>query len=256
MPRDTLPENAPARKNRVSLDGVGTTTRMDLAVDRLGASAHPTGGTCRPVVLFHSGWPAWSNTGTNVSKTGAARDAAEETRPRNKARRQRKGSMRAPPLLVLFATGWRRPIDHTRPNTVIGTRMTRAAAPQGWSRRPDGAHAQSRASLLPGPEGEGRPGVAEVFPVCASLDSVHIRSPQGEEGASGWPVAEGGHRVVCAPAPGHLTRPGGPTSPLCCRRPFAYPRTRVSPAAWPGGEVPPRPTAGRAPRVIGPRRRV
>jgi hypothetical protein len=179
MLRDTLPENTPARKHRVSLDGVGTTTRMARAVDRLGASAHPPGGTCRPVVLCQSGWPAWSHPGTNVSTTGAARGAAEETRPRNKARRQRKGSRRAPPLLVLCATGWRRPLDHTRPNTVIGTRTTRATAPQGWPRRPDGAHAQSRASLLPGPEGKGRPGVAEVLPVCASLVSVQIRSPRG-----------------------------------------------------------------------------
>jgi hypothetical protein len=33
MPRGTVPENAPACKSRVSLDGVGTTTRTDLVVD-------------------------------------------------------------------------------------------------------------------------------------------------------------------------------------------------------------------------------
>src|SRR5262249_13131334 len=33
MPRGTRPANAPARKRRVSLDGVGTTTRRALAVD-------------------------------------------------------------------------------------------------------------------------------------------------------------------------------------------------------------------------------
>ena len=50
------------------------------------------------VVLCHSGCPAWSTTGTNVSTTSPARDAAEETRPRNNARRQRKGSIRDRPL--------------------------------------------------------------------------------------------------------------------------------------------------------------
>src|SRR5712691_2779458 len=87
---------------------------------RLGASANPTSGACRPVVLCHSGCPAWSNTGTNVSKTSPARDAAEETRPRKNARRQRKGSIRELPLPVMFATGWRVPVDHTRPDTVWG----------------------------------------------------------------------------------------------------------------------------------------
>ena|SRR5437016_11235087 len=43
---------------------------------RLGASANPLGGACSPVVVCHSGWPAWSNTGTNVSMTSPARDAA------------------------------------------------------------------------------------------------------------------------------------------------------------------------------------
>ena len=57
--------------------------------------------------------------------------------------------------------------------------------------------------------------------------------------------------VAYAPRPWHVTLSRMPISPLCCRRPFAYPRTRVSPAVWPGGEVPPRPTARRAPRVIG-----
>src|SRR5262245_37387858 len=84
---------------------------------RLGASANPTSGACRPVGLCHSGWPAWSNTGTNVSKTGAARDAAYETRPRNNARRQRKGSMGASPFPVMFATGWRVPVDRTCPHS-------------------------------------------------------------------------------------------------------------------------------------------
>src|SRR5262249_6223018 len=58
--------------------------------------------------------------------------------------------------------------------------------------------------------------------------------------------------VAYAPRPWHVTLPRMPISPLCCRRPFAYPRARVPPAAWPGGEVPPRPAAGRAPRVVGP----
>jgi hypothetical protein len=58
--------------------------------------------------------------------------------------------------------------------------------------------------------------------------------------------------VAYAPRPWHVTLPCMPTSPLCCRRPFAYPRARVPPAAWHGGEVPPRPAAGRAPRVVGP----
>ena len=56
---------------------------------RLGASANPTKGAWRLVVLCHSGWPAWSTTGQIVSTTSPARDAAEETRPRKKARRQR-----------------------------------------------------------------------------------------------------------------------------------------------------------------------
>src|SRR5439155_15200786 len=91
---------------------------------KLGASANPTGGACRPVVLCHSGCPAWSNTGTKVSNTSPARDAAYETKPRNNARRQRKDSIRARPLLLLPVTGCRGHGAHTRPEIVVGRRHT------------------------------------------------------------------------------------------------------------------------------------
>src|SRR5262245_48090773 len=109
---------------------------------RLGASANPTGGACRLVVLCHSGCPAWSNTGTNVSKTSPARDAAYETRPRNNARRQRKGSIGDCPLLLLLVTGCRGRVTHTRSEDGRGTSLHRLRVISGRLRRLDGQHAQ------------------------------------------------------------------------------------------------------------------
>src|SRR5438309_11255742 len=93
--------------------------------------------------------------------------------------------MRAPPLLVMFATGWRVPVDRPHPDPVWGTRTTRAAPSQGCSRRLDGEHAQLIASKLPCPEGRGGTGVAQLFPERTPLVLVQVSWHQGEESRGG-----------------------------------------------------------------------
>jgi hypothetical protein len=98
MPRDTLPENAPACKHHVSLDGVGTTPRMARAVDRLGASAHPPGGTCRPVVLCQSGCPLGA-----IPRQTSPQPARPGTPPRRPGPGTRRGASGRAPCVRLHS---------------------------------------------------------------------------------------------------------------------------------------------------------
>ena len=59
---------------------------------------------------------------------------------------------------------------------------TASGSSQGCSRRLDGEHTQLIASKLPGPEGRGGTGVAQLFPERTPLIIIQVYGHQGEEG--------------------------------------------------------------------------
>src|SRR5215813_2330728 len=64
-----------------------------------------------------------------------------------------------------------------------GTRVTRSTPQRGRCREAE--HPQSIAPILPGPEGRGHTGVAQVFPERTALIVVQVGWHQGEEGLRG-----------------------------------------------------------------------
>src|SRR4029453_13264169 len=108
------------------------------------------------------------------------RPARPGTPPRRPGRGRMRGASGRAPYEIVHS-----PCIFVTTERSLGTFLVLTVPSRERSQRRDGEHPQLIASILPGPEGRGHAGVAQLFPERAPLIVIQVGWHQGEEGLRG-----------------------------------------------------------------------